>query len=207
MKTVKDISNELGFPYIAYIPDTVSENPSVIFHLHGAGERGDGTNLDAVLKNGLPQIANDNNLKDTILIMPQCPQNSFWVAEIKSLKLFFEACIEKYSVNRDKVFLCGLSMGGYGTWYTAMAFPQMFRAIAVCCGGGMPWNASVLTMPIWAFHGKEDKTVKPSETYDMVEALLKCNADVKYTYFDGVGHNSWKYAFTQELLEWFDSFK
>lgn len=60
-------------------------------------------------------------------------------------------------------------------------------------------------MPIWAFHGKEDPTVAPHETYDMVDALIKCGADVKYTYYDNVGHNSWDNAFSPELINWFDS--
>ena len=96
-------------------------------------------------------------------------------------------------------------MGGYGTWHMAMAYPNMFRAIAPCCGGGMAWNAEVLKMPIWAFHGKEDSTVAPYQTYDMVDALKNCGGDIRYTYYDNVGHNSWEKAFSPELIKWFES--
>lgn len=205
MKIIKDNTNKLGFPYIAYIPDDLSKKPSVIFQLHGAGERGYGTNLDAVSVHGFANVITEELLKDKILIMPQCSADSFWVAKIESLKKFFDNCIELYGIDSKRVFLCGLSMGGFGTWYTAMAYPDMFKAIAPCCGGGMPWNAGVLKMPIWAFHGKEDPTVAPHETYDMVDALIKCGADVKYTYYDNVGHNSWDNAFSPELINWFDS--
>ena len=203
MEIKKEYSAALGFPYIAYIPERISDKPSIIFQLHGAGERGNGDNLDDVNKYGLVNCADDDTLEDMILILPQCPAESFWVAHIESLKLFFDRCIQKYNADDKRIFLCGLSMGGFGTWYMAMAYPDMFRAIAPCCGGGMPWNAATLKMPVWAFHGKEDDVVNPHETYDMVEALLKSGADVKYTYFDNVGHESWNLAFNRDLVYWF----
>ena len=93
-------------------------------------------------------------------------------------------------------------MGGFGTWYTSMAYPDMFAAIAPCCGGGMPWNAEVLTMPIWAFHGDCDKLVLPSNSIDMVESLRKTNNNVKFDLYEGVEHNSWDRAFSPQLMKW-----
>ena len=195
-------NNDYVFPFIAYISDELSEKPAIIFHLHGAGERGNGENLDLVLTHGFPKTYDNEYFKDCILVMPQCPENSFWAAKVESLKLFMDRIIEKYSADKNRVYLTGLSMGGFGTWYTAMAYPDMFAAIAPCCGGGMPWNAGVLNMPVWAFHGLEDDVVLPSNTIDMVNSLKKSNPNVKFDLYEGVGHNSWELAHTKELMKW-----
>jgi len=203
MKVIKQSNLEFGIPFIAYIPDNITDNPALLVQLHGAGERGNGkTDLDKVLVHGFSHIVNDDNLKNCILIMPQCPPESFWVAKIESLKKFIDSVVSAYSVNTDRIYLCGLSMGGFGTWYTAMAYPELFAAIAPCCGGGMAWNAGVLKMPIWTFHGKNDTVVSPTQTLEMIEKLKDSNPCFKYTLYDCVGHDSWKKAFSEELLEW-----
>ena len=149
MKIIKQNNKENIFPYIAYIPDNIGPNPALLIQLHGAGERGNGgEELEKVLVHGFSKIVNDNNFNDCILIMPQCPLDSFWVAKIESIKKFIDEMILKFSVDTNRVYLCGLSMGGFGTWYTAMAYPELFAAIAPCCGGGMAWNAQTLQMPI-----------------------------------------------------------
>ena len=208
MKIIRQESSESIFPYIAYIPDEISSHPAIIFQLHGAGERGNGGNdTEKVLVNGFSNIVTDDNLKDCILIMPQCPAGSFWVARIESLKTFMDRMILDFSADRSRIYLCGMSMGGFGTWYTAMAYPELFAAIAPCCGGGMAWNASTLTMPIWTFHGLEDPVVSPNQTAEMVNALKNINPNLKYDYYPGVGHNSWVRAFCEETLTWLLSHK
>ena len=203
MKIIKQKTNDTIFPYIAYKPDNISDRPALLIQLHGAGERGNGgDNLEKVLFHGFSKIANDDNLKDCILVMPQCPLDTFWVAKIESIKQFIDEIVNTFSVDTNRIYLCGLSMGGFGTWYTAMAYPNLFAAIAPCCGGGMAWNAGNLKMPIWAFHGLEDKVVSPEQTREMVEALKPINKSLKYSFFEGVGHNSWNLAFVEETLEW-----
>lgn len=203
MKVVRQAGGGTAFPYIAYIPDNISDHPALLIQLHGAGERsGGGDDLDLVLFHGFSKIVNDNNLKDCILIMPQCPGHSFWVAKIESLKAFIDDMVRTYSADTNRLYLCGLSMGGYGTWYTAMAYPTLFAAIAPCCGGGMAWNAGVLGMPIWAFHGLEDTVVSAVHTIEMVEALKGTNPNLKYNLYEGVDHDSWNNAFTEETLTW-----
>ena len=203
MKIIKETTGKYGFPYIAYIPETVSDHPALCIQLHGAGERGNGgEETDKVLVHGFSKIVNDENTTDCILVMPQFPTDSFWVARIESLKRFIDAMIELYDPDMSRLYLCGLSMGGYGTWYFATAYPEMFAAIAPCCGGGMRWLAPVLKMPIWTFHGMKDTAVDPYSTIEMVERLKPLNPNLKYTYFENVGHNSWDYGFVEETWNW-----
>ena len=208
MKIVKQQKGKAVFPFIAFVPDNIGSHPSLLIQLHGAGERGNGEDdLEKVLVHGFSKIANDENLGNCILVMPQCPLDTFWVAKIESMKKFIDQMIEKFSADAERIYLCGLSMGGFGTWYTAMAYPDLFAAIAPCCGGGMPWNAGVLKMPIWAFHGLDDPTVSPRYTIEMVEKLKDKNPNLKYNLYEGVGHASWNKAFTEETLSWLLSHK
>ncbi len=203
MNVVKHIDNEFGFPFIAMEPDTLGEKPALIIQLHGAGERAfGGKALDKVLVHGFPNVVNDQNLKNAVLVLPQCPPTTFWVAKIESIKAFIDRVVELYGADTDRIYICGLSMGGYGTWYTAMAYPHFFAAAAPCCGGGMAWNSGVLKMPIWAFHGLDDTTVNPFHTKEMASKLEGKNPNFKCTLYEGVAHNSWSRAFSEELLEW-----
>ena len=118
------------------------------------------------------------------------------------MRRFIDEMVRLYHVDTGRIYLCGLSMGGFGTWYTAMAYPELFAAIAPCCGGGMAWNASVLTMPIWTFHGLEDTVVSPHQTQEMIWALKDTHPDFRYDLYDGVAHNSWEKAVSEELLSW-----
>ena len=203
MKIIREETGKSGFPYIAYIPEEISSHPALLLQLHGAGERGNGgADLDQVLVHGFSKIVSDQNLTDCILVMPQCPTDSFWVARIESIRRFLDEMIRAFSADTSRIYLCGLSMGGFGTWYTAMAYPDLFAAIAPCCGGGMAWNAGVLTMPVWAFHGLEDTVVSPVQTIEMVEQLKALGRDVRCSLYEGVGHGSWALAFTEPTLRW-----
>jgi predicted peptidase len=110
--------------------------------------------------------------------------------------------IETYNADVDRVSLTGISMGGFGTWFTALAAPEKFSCIAPVCGGGMPWAASTLKMPIRAFHGDKDTVVSPSQSIDMIDQAQKTNPDALLTLYHNVGHNSWDYAYTDGLIAW-----
>lgn len=203
MKIERYEDNEYGFPFIAYISDNLTASPALIVQLHGAGERGcGGKELDLVLVHGFPESADCEKMDNCVIVMPQCPPDTFWVAKIESIKAFIDKMTALYSADKSRIYLTGMSMGGFGTWYTAMAYPDLFAAIAPCCGGGMPWNAGVLKMPVWAFHGGADDVVLPSNSIDMVNALKSAGGGVRFDLYDGVYHNSWEKAYTNELLEW-----
>ena len=190
------------FPFVKYSCSEQNEKLPLIIQLHGAGERGFGKDdLNKVDIHGFSKYL--NNLEhNCIVVMPQCPVDTFWAARVESIIKFTEQLIEEFNVDEDRVYLTGLSMGGYGTWFTAMAKPDLFSAIAPVCGGGMAWNAGVLTMPVWAFHGAEDSVVSVTQSDEMVSALKAHGADVTYTRMDGVEHNVWQYAYNEQLFNW-----
>jgi len=194
------------FPFVMYRPETITANLPLIVQLHGAGEVGNGgTDLDKVEIHGLSHLLEAGEEYPCMFVFPQCPPESFWVAEISNIHAFIQKLILSYQLDAKRIYLTGLSMGGYGTWYTALRYPEMFAAIAPICGGGMVWRAGVLDMPVWAFHGSEDGVVYPSETMNMIHKIRmegSNQSEVKMTIFDGVEHNSWVGAYTPTLVEW-----
>ncbi len=190
------------FPFVEYSCEKREKKLPLIIQLHGAGERGNGgEDLQKVDTHGFSKYLKSAE-HNCVVVMPQCPENSFWAARVESIVRFVEQLIEEFDADEDKVYLTGLSMGGFGTWYTAMARPDLFAAIAPVCGGGMAWNAGVLKMPIWAFHGSEDSVVSPNQSDEMVQSLKNHGADITYTRVDGVGHDVWENAYNKSLLEW-----
>ena len=207
MKRIEHNEPKWKFPFVEYSCNEKKENLPLIIQLHGAGERGCGNEeLNKMDIHGLSGYLKENEI-EAVVIMPQCPSDTFWVAKLESLIEFIEDIIREYKVDEDRVYLTGLSMGGYGTWYTAMARPDLFAAIAPMCGGGMAWNARMLTMPVWAFHGVDDPTVSVTQSDEMVSALKELGRDVTYTRMEGVNHNVWQYGYNEKLIEWFLSKK
>lgn len=202
MNRIEHNEEKWEFPFVEYSNGASDEKLPLIVQLHGAGERGSGKEeLCKVDVHGFSKYLKDAN-KDCIVIMPQCPADTFWAARVESIIKFILHLMDEYNVDEDRVYLTGLSMGGFGTWFTAMARPDLFAAIAPVCGGGMAWNAGVLKMPIWAFHGALDDVVNPFYSDDMVKKLKDIGADVKYTRVEGVYHNVWENVYNEELLTW-----
>jgi predicted peptidase len=111
----------------------------------------------------------------------------------------------QYRVDPERVYLTGLSMGGYGTWMTAIEYPERFAAIAPICGGGDPADvARIKHLPVWVFHGGRDTVVPLKNSEVMVEALQKAGNAVKFTVYPEAGHDSWTVTYDNpQLYEWF----
>jgi len=169
--------------------------------LHGAGERG--TDINLVKKHGPPKLADQKKDFPFIIVSPQCPSGQWWDAE--AVNVLVDEIIAEHAVDPTRVYLTGLSMGGYGTWDLACRHPERFAAIAPICGGGIPFLAfdNLKKMPTWAFHGAKDQTVPLSESERMVEALKNAGAEVKFTVYPDAGHDSWSQAYGDpELYRW-----
>lgn len=205
--------------YRLFIPDysPSSKYPLVIF-LHGSGERGDDNK--AQLKWGVLNFASSRNIKlhPAIVIAPQCPKNMSWSnfsdenntlnsVPTKPMKLLLElinSAILKLPVDTNRIYITGLSMGGYGTYDAIIRNPDLFAAAVPVCGGGDTTKAaSIAHIPIWIFHGAIDKTVNTSYAQKMLEALTKAGAHPGYTQYPEVGHFSWVAAYSDAMMmEW-----
>lgn len=201
-------SFEQKLGYIVYTPDCYDKQKKypLIVALHGAGERGNGEDeliftqnigLGRYFKEGLMDIP-------CVVLTPQCPCGRVWNQMVFILKDLIDKVISDYNIDEDRVSITGMSMGGFGTWEMGMTFPDMFSCMAPICGGGMAWKTDALNkMPIWAFHGDADTTVNINQSYDMVNGARKNGADVKFTIFNNVGHNSWDPAYLDTcVVDW-----
>jgi predicted esterase len=198
-------SMTLKLEYLLYLPDEYNSSTDVkwplILFLHGAGERGD--SLDLVKRHGPPKLVDEGQDFNFIIVSPQCPARQWWSADI--LVHLLDEVILKYRIDEDRIYLTGLSMGGFGTWELASKYPQRFAAIAPICGGGDPvlaWN--MRHIPVWVFHGAKDNVVSVTLSEAMVESLKKFNDQVKFTVYPEATHDSWTETYNNpELYNWF----
>jgi predicted peptidase len=232
----------------------------VILFLHGSGERG--SDNRAQTKNGIRLlIAQRMDKFPAVVVCPQCRENTQWTSpEMEEMVMkALDQSIAEFNGNPNRIYLTGLSMGGYATWDLAQKYPAKWAAIAPCCGGivwpripGVSDNQPSATppppsagsgpvlsdgstpaspptppapaattpqaandpyyiaaekvahIPVWVFHGEADPTVPVTESRQMVALLLSMGADVRYSEYAGVGHNSWDYAYKEpNLMQWF----
>lgn len=188
----------------SYVPEEVKKNPNkrypMMLFLHGSAERGD--DLEKVTKHGPPTLIKKGTKLPFIIIAPQCPKGEMW--QSTSLKALLDECLKKYPIDPARIYLTGLSMGGYGAWRMATEYPELFAAIVPICGGGDPQDAErIKNLPIWVFHGDLDNAVPVEKSREMVKALKKLGSKVKYTEYKDVGHGSWGPAYNNmELYSW-----
>ena len=170
--------------------------------LHGAGERGH--DLEGVKTHGLPKLVARGEDLPCLVVSPQCPAGAWWTELVPELLGLVDEVSVAHRVDRDRVYVTGLSMGGYGCWAVAAAAPERFAAAIPICGGGKAaWAPRLRRMPIWAFHGREDDVVPLGATETMVKALEAVGAPVRLTVYDGVGHDSWTRTYDDPaVLDW-----
>ena len=172
----------------------------VLIFLHGAGQRG----VDASELATYEGVCLANKFKpDTFLVIaPVCPVDIWWSPP--ALDNLAKEIIAGFSVDEDRLYLTGMSMGGYGSWEMATEYPDRFAAIVPLCGGGEPSRAKRFKdVPIWAFHGAKDDVVPVERSREMVEALRRVDGRVRYTEYPDADHNCWTSAYTNpELYDW-----
>ena len=201
----------LAADYLLFLPagygaDTTKRWPLILF-LHGAGERG--TNLQIVAKHGPPKIDTSETNFPFIVVSPQCPAGKIWSNDL--LLVLLDEIENKYAIDTRRVYLTGLSMGGFGTWSLGLSHPERFAAIAPICGGGelitplLADKTKLTTLPIWAFHGAKDPVVPLEESERMVALMKKYGVkEVKLTVYPEAQHDSWTEAYANpELFAWF----
>ncbi|HQW29694.1 MAG TPA: prolyl oligopeptidase family serine peptidase [Verrucomicrobiales bacterium] len=195
----------LKLDYLLSLPDgyeAASDKkwPLVVF-LHGSGERG--KDLQKITLHGLPRRVKEGATFPFILASPQCPDGEWWT-EQPVLELI-DSLEAAYRVDTSRLYLTGMSMGGYGTWHFATLAPKRFAAIAPVCGGGVPYKMqSISRLPVWAFHGAKDTVVQLDESERLVKALQKSgNKDARLTVYPEAAHDSWTETYQNpELYNW-----
>ena len=219
------IEGEKFLPYRVYSPegvDNASRMPLVVF-LHGAGERGHDN--ERQLLHGARDLLRYSieRQEPMIIVAPQVPLDERWVDVVwdervhrmpehpsESMGLLMGLLTELMSDSRvdpNRVYLTGLSMGGFGTWDLIARWPDTFAAALPVCGGGDTDSAvRIKDIPIWAFHGSDDAVVIPERSRDMIPALQRVGSNARYTEYPGVGHDSWTETYQNfEVLDWFFS--
>ena len=190
--------------YLVHLPPGAEKSrtkrwPTILF-LHGAGERGD--NLKLVEVHGPPKIVKSRPDFPFIVISPQCPAGTWW--NVPALDDLLNEVAAKYPVDPDRLYLTGLSMGGFGTWALATEYPERFAAIVPICGGGDDADVERLKdLPTWVFHGAKDPVVPLESSQEMADALRKIGGRVRFTVYPDAGHDSWTAAYeSEELYAW-----
>jgi predicted peptidase len=203
----------LRLPYRAFLPDGYdkklgSADYPLIICLHGAGARGE--DLAQVAELGLAYKLARGDALPFVVIAPQCPRNLDWSMILPALDALVLHLLETFRVDPDRVYLTGLSMGGFGVWALATEYPKHFAAVAPICGGGrrlldFPNRLrNIVHLPVWCFHGDRDEEIPVVETLKLIEALKSYGGDVRCSVYPGVGHDSWTQTYNNpELYRWF----
>lgn len=210
--TALNISKSVRLNYLVHLPPQLPDKPGqlwpTILFLHGFGESGD--NPDAVMTQGLPRYISEHPDFPFIVIAPQCPWQTWWPELADALDVLLEECAAAYPIDPNRLYLTGLSMGGYGTWYLGTKWPQRFAAIAPICGGGYWFHGfpqrveGLKNVPIWVFHGAQDPVVPLEASQLLVNMLKAVGGTVQFTIYPDADHDSWTETYNNpDLYTWF----
>ncbi len=192
------------YKYLLYLPKEdlkLKDGFPLVIYLHGASCKG--SNINKLKKYGLPYYVSKGSQYDFIIVSPQCPSNKSWLSE-NWFDPIYDALTSKYKIDSSRVYVIGMSMGGYGAWHLALENPDKIAAIVPLCGGCYDSTriCNINRIPVWAIHGALDKAIPIYETEKLVAKLLACNAPVKYTRVEDRGHNIANYFGRKEIYEW-----
>jgi len=201
----RKITRTVTGQYLAYVPEGYETEKNkkwpLILFLHGSGERGD--DLNKVKVHGPPKEIEQGRKLPFIVISPQCPDDEYW--DVGTLIGLLDDVEKKFRVDKDREYLTGISMGGYGTWALAATEPDRFAAIAPISGGGNPVSAPKLkNVPVWVIHGDKDPSVPIQDDQTMVDWLQRAGGDVRFTIVKDGPHDVWTDIYKgQEIYDWF----
>ena len=215
---------EQTLQYLWYLPSDVEENETIpiLLFLHGAGERG--YDKQKTLVYGAKDFLSDKlqSLQKCAVLIPQCPNDQQWVnvpwtydehtlpaepsTALKLVSQLLNELCETYPIDENRIYLTGLSMGGFGAWDLVSRTPNRFAAVIPICGGGDA-HATVVEkfehVPVWVFHGDADQTVKVKRSRDMVRALRTAGGKPEYTEYPNVDHDSWTNTYANpQIYQW-----
>lgn len=210
----KSLSRTAQLDYLLFLPEGYKKSgthrsPLMLF-LHGAGERG--TNVQKVAAHGPPKVVKTKRDFPFVLVSPQCPDDRTWRDD--ELLALLDDIVARHNIDTNRIYVTGLSMGGYGSWSLGTKYPERFAAIAPICGGGeqIPVllappakKKSLQSLGVWAFHGAKDSVVPLEESQRMTNALMRAGCkDVKLTVYPNLDHDSWTRAYNEpEIWNWF----
>ena len=192
------------YKYLIYLPENYDANGMkrwpLIIYLHGKSACG--SDLNKLKRYGIPFFIDRGMQFKAIVISPQCPGGKNWTTD-NWFESLFEELNTKYHIDSTRIYLTGMSMGGFGAWDLAIKYPKRFAAVVPFCGGGRPQKVcAIKDVPIWVFHGNEDKQVPIERSAEMVQALIKCGGSPKFTILRGQGHDIHRTYADEKIYQW-----
>jgi predicted peptidase len=206
-------SREQTIHYLLFTPsdyETHGEPRPLLLFLHGLGECGN-NELERVKVHGPPKLVESRPDFPFVVVSPQCPPPPGGMKDVPTawqpepLIQLIDHVMAHMRIDSTRVYVTGLSMGGYGTWRLIAAHPERFAAAVPICGGGEPqaMSTSLRSVPIWAFHGARDPVVPLSESEHMVDAVRRAGGRVRFTVYPEVEHDSWTQTYSNnEVYDW-----
>lgn len=173
--------------------------PLLVF-LHGIGERG--ADLNFVKRQGLPRLIEEGKKFPFVIVSPQCPDDEWW--NPAALEALIDRMAKDHRIDPDRIYLTGLSMGGYGVWALAQRRPGRYAAVIPICGGGEVRHAAGMRdLPLWVFHGAKDEVVLLKRSQEMVDAIKAAGGAPRFTIYPEAGHDAWTETYANpDIYTW-----
>lgn len=194
------------YPYLLYTPAHYQKNTAypLVIYLHGGSQKGN--DLERLKTYGLPYLVAAGQQFEFIIASPQCPDNKYWSTD-NWFEPLYEELSAKYHIDSSRIYLTGVSMGGYGVYITAMDFPDKFAALLPLCGGCNDSDTTRIcrlkNIPIWAFHGTADDQIPIQETERIAQTLNSCQGHMKFTRLKNEGHGiQYLYEKKPDIYTW-----
>jgi predicted peptidase len=191
--------------YLLYLPKDYTNHEDsfpLIIYLHGGSQRG--KDLNKLKGYGLPYLIEKGYDYKFVIVSPQCPDTTYW-SRVDWFDSLYLNLTSKYHIDKRRIYVTGISMGGFGTWHAAMDYPDKITAIVPLCGG---CNDSldicrIRQIPVWTFHGSADTEINIDETVRLVNRLNECNGKVKFSRLENEGHGlQFIYEKNPEIYKW-----